>query len=103
MVVDTINVCKNGPHILAYLNYTLPPRILAIFNAWVELRENPQEHTDEVRPNNFLSDQYPCMAIIPAIHIVLKQTARVVPYVLVNLSIESNFLSKNKILGFWNK
>ena len=83
---------ENFPHFLTHTNFSLPPRILAILNAWVELRGNPQDHT-----------QYPSMVVMPAIHISPKWTATIILFVLVNLSTESIFLSKNEILGLFGQ
>ena len=45
MLVDTINVCEMGPHLLAYSNLTPPPRMLVILSAWIDSRGKPQGHT----------------------------------------------------------
>ena len=85
ILVETISVCGNGLHILAHSK--------AILNAQVELRENPKEHTYKVEPNSFLSDQYPNIVVIPSNHILPKWMTTIVPFVLVNQSVESS-LSK---------
>ena len=71
---------QNGPHILLCTKFTLPPRTVPIFSAWIELREHPQDCTNEVKPNSFLTDQYPTMVVIPTIHKLLKQAATIVPF-----------------------
>ena len=43
------------------------------------------------------------MVVMLAIHILPKQAATIVPFVLVNLLIEPVFLSKNESLGFLDK
>ena len=43
------------------------------------------------------------MVVIPTIHILPKQAAKIATFVLVNLLIGSIILSKNKILGFLDK
>ena len=45
-------------------------------------------------------DQHPNMAIIPVIQIITMQTDTIIPLIIINLSTESIFLSKCKVLGF---
>ena len=45
-------------------------------------------------------DQQPNMVIMLVIHITLKQTNTIFPFVIINLSTKSVFLSKHNILGF---
>ena len=85
MLVETINVCENGPCIMTCTCFILPPRMLTILNVQVELRGNPQDHTYKVKPNSFLTNQYQNMVVIHTIHILLKQTATVTLFVLGNL------------------
>ena len=81
----------------------MTPSILAIHNVCVELRGNPQGHTYKDKPNSLLSDQYPNKVVIPAIHITTTQGNTIVQFLLVNLSTDIIFLSKNKILGLLDK
>ena len=80
MLMETINVCELVPSTLTHSNLTLPPRTLAIINAQVELRENPQEQTYNVKPNSLLSYQYSDMVVIPTIHITPKQANTMLPF-----------------------
>ena len=45
-------------------------------------------------------DQYTNMVIIPVIHIKPMGSDIIIPFVIINLSTESTFLSKGDILGF---
>ena len=45
-------------------------------------------------------DQYPNMVIIPVIHIMPMWTDATIPFILINQSTKSIFLSKHDILGF---
>ena len=95
MLVKTISVCKVDSHILAHSNLTLPPRTLAVLSAQVEVKESPK-----AKPSCFLPNQYWDIVAIPTTHIISKHLNSVATFVLVNLSTEAIFLSKNKILGF---
>ena len=100
MLAETINFCEIGSQLMNYYSLTLPPRTLEVIDVHVDLKGNSTEHTNEVKPNSLLRDQHPNMAIIPVIHITPKQTDTTVPFVLINLSTKSFFLSKCEILGF---
>ena len=64
MLVHIINVSEMGSYILACSNLMLPPRTLAMLNAQVELRGNPQEQIYEVKSSSLLSDKCPNMVVI---------------------------------------
>ena len=57
--------------------------MLVMLNAQVTLKAKPQEHTYEIKPNGFLSCQYPSMRVIPTIYIVSNHVNTVVLFVLV--------------------
>ena len=99
MLVETVNVCEIGPLLMTYSSLTLPPRTLAVINVHVDLKGNSTEHIYKVKPNSLLMDQQPNVVIIPVMHIIPKQTDTIVPFVIINLSTESAFLSKCEILG----
>ena len=92
-----------GPYIFVHSNLMLPPRTLAILKVHIKLRGNPQKQTYDIKLSSLLSDQYLSMVVTPAIHITPNQSHAVVPFVLVNLSTESIFQSKNENLGFLAK
>ena len=100
VLVETVNVCEIGPHLMTYSSLTLPPKMLAVINIYVDLKGNCTEHTYELKPSSLLINQYPNMVTIPVILIMPKQTDPIVPLVIINLSTESIFLSKCGILGF---
>ena len=87
--METINVCENGHHVLTHTNFTLLPRTLAIHNAQIELRENPQDHIYNFKPNSFFTDKHQNLVVIPAFHILSKQTATIFLFITANLSMES--------------
>ena len=74
--------------------------MLAVINVYVDLKGDSTEHTYEVKPNSLLMDEYPNMVIIPVIHITPMQVDTIIPFTVINLSTESIFLSKCKVLGF---
>ena len=45
-------------------------------------------------------DQYHNMGSIPVIHMTPLQTDTIIPFILINLSAESIFLSKHEVIGF---
>ena len=53
-----------------------------------------------LRPDRFLSDQYPNIIVISTIHIVGNHKDTIIPFVLVCLETLSIFLDKSKVLGF---
>ena len=85
---------------MTYSSLTLPPRMLAVLNFYVDLKENSTVHTYGVKPNSLLMDQYPNMVIIPVIHITTMQTDTIIYFIVINLSTKSIFLSKCEALGF---
>ena len=85
---------------MTYSSLAMPPRILVVINVHVDLKGNSTEHTYEVKPSSLLMDQYPNMVIIPVIYTTPTQTDTIIPFVVINLSTESIFLSKHKVLGF---
>ena len=98
---ETINICETGPQLMTYSSLTPPPRMLAVINIHEDLKGKSTEHTYEVKPNSLLMDQYPNMEIIPVIHITPMWTDTIIPFIIINLSTESVFLSKHKALGFF--
>ena len=69
LLAETISICETGHQLMTYSRLPLLPRILAVINNHVGLKENSTEHTYEVKPNSFLVDQYSNTVIIPVIYI----------------------------------
>ena len=103
VLVETINICETAPQVMTYFSLTLPPRTLAVINVYVYLKGNSTEYTYKVNPNNLLMDKYPNIVIIPVIHITEIQTDTIIPFIVINLSTESIFLSKYEVFGFLNQ
>ena len=45
-------------------------------------------------------DQYPNLIILPVIYIVNEPMTKIIPFVFINLTIESIYLHKNEGIGF---
>ena len=75
---------------MTYSYLPLPPRMLAVINAHVDLKGTLQ-NTPMKSNQSLLMDQYPNMVIIPVINTTPKQTDTVVPFVVINLSSKSIF------------
>ena len=103
VLVETINICEMSPQLMASSSLILPPRMLAVINVHVHLKENSTKHTYEVKSNGFLMDQYLNMVIMPVIHIVPMGTDTTIPFIIINLSIEIIFLAKHEVLGYLDK
>ena len=93
VLVVTVDICETGPQLMTYSSLRLPARKLAVINIHADLKENSTEHTYEVKPNSLLMHQYPNMAIIPLIYIIPILTDTIFPFIVINLSTESIFLS----------
>ena len=100
VLVETIDICEIGPQLMTYSSLTLPPRTSTVINVHVDLKGNSTEHTNVVIPNSLLMDQHPKIVIIPVIHITPRQSDTIAPFVIINLSTKSIFLSKCEMLGF---
>ena len=87
VLVETVNICETGPHLMTYSSLTLPPMTLAVISIHVDLKENSTQYTYKVKPNSFLMDQYPSMVIIPIIHITPLWTDTIIPFIIINLCI----------------
>ena len=98
VLVETLDICEMGPQLMTCSNLTLLSRTLAVVNVYVELKVNSVEHTHEVKPNSLLKDQYPNMLVITLIYITPRWTTTIILFIVVNLSTESIFLCKCKIL-----
>ena len=83
---------------MTYSSLPLPPGMLAVINFYVDLKGNFTEHTYEVKANGLLMDQYSNKVIISGIHITPMQTDTIIPFIVINLPIESIFLSKQEVL-----
>ena len=99
LLVETLDICKMGPQLMTCSNLPLPPRTLAVINVHVDLKVNSAEHTYDVKPNSLLMDWYPNIVVVPVIHIMPKQTETIIPFIVINLSTESIFLSKCEALA----
>ena len=78
----------------------LPGRILAIIqvNNYLEPKESGQIY--EIEPNNFLTEQYPNLYIVPMIHNMDVHKTENVPLVIINFLVENISLLKGEIMGF---
>ena len=101
VLIETVNICETGPQLMTYSSLNLPPRTLAVINVYAGLKGNSAEQAYKVKPNCLLMDQYPNVAVIPVIHITPMWTDIIIPFIVVNLSIKSIFLSKCDVFGIF--
>ena len=98
--MESKNVCKMSPCILACSNVMLPQSMLEILITHVEERENPEEQIYQVKPNSYLSQPIPLYSSnICNPHNTKTGKCNFVD----NPSTESIFLTQNEILGFLDK
>ena len=88
---------------MTYYSITFLSRMLTVINVHVDLKGDSTECTYEVKPYSLLMVQYPNMVNIPVINIPPMWTVAIVPFVVINLSTESTFLSKHEVLGLFDQ
>ena len=79
---------------------TLPGRTLTVIYVNNNLSPEQSGHLYEIKHNYLLSNTYPNLCILPMIHNVDLHKTENVPLVVINLSTDSIYLSKGKIMGF---
>ena len=98
-LVAAVNV-ETKPHISLANSMTLPGRTLAVIYVNNNLSPKQSGHLYEIEPNYLLTNEYPNLCILPTIHNVDLHKTENVPLVIINLSTDSIYLSKEEIMGF---
>ena len=79
---------------------TLPGRALAVIQVNTDLKPEQSGQMYEIKPNYFLTEEYPNLYIIPMIHNVDIYKTENVPLVVINFLTDGVYLSKGEIMGF---
>ena len=88
------------PHLSLANSMTLPGRTLAIVHVNNNLSPEQSGQLYEIEPNYLLTNEYPNLYVIPMIHNVDINKTEDVPLVVINLLIDSVYLSKGEIMGY---
>ena len=70
---------------------TLPGRALAVIQVNTDLKPEQSGQMYEIKPNYFLTEEYPNLYIIPMIHNVDIHKSENIPLVVINFSTVSIF------------
>ena len=98
VLVESVKVYMSGPTLQTRQCVTIPSRSLMVLNAKATIDKHMEGGLHKVVPNFLLSDEYPELVLIPAVHNVEITEMQCIPYVLLNLSEEEIFLRKGEIL-----
>ena len=88
------------PHLSLANSMTLPGRTLAVIYMNNNLNPEQSGHLYEMKPNYLLTNKYPNLCILPMKHNVDLHKNENVPFVVINLLMDSIYLSKGEIMGF---
>ena len=103
VLVKFIKVYMSGPTLQTRQCIMIPSRSLMVLNAKATIDKHMEGGLHKVVPNFLLSDEYPELVLIPAVHNVEITETQCIPYVLLNLSEEGIFLRKGEILRHLEK
>ena len=98
-MIASLNV-ESKPQLSLVNSITLPGRTLAIIQVNNDLKPEQSEQMYEIKPNYFLTEEYPNLYIIPMMHNVDIHKIENVPLVVINFSTDNAYLSKGEIMGF---
>ena len=79
---------------------TIPGRTLAVLNVDNTSKELQESHFYEVHPSSCLINEYPNLSVIPAVHKTSATKPSEIPFVVVNFSMEEEFIPKGEVLGY---
>ena len=88
------------PHLNLTSSVSIPGRTLAVVQVNNTLTQEESGHLYEVEPNCLLTNEYPNLYIVPAIHNVDLYKSENVPLVVINFSSDNIYLPKGEIIGF---
>ena len=91
---------EGKPKISLANSMTLPRRTLADIQVDTDLKPEQSGQMYEIKPNYFLTEEYPNLYIIPMKHNVDIHKTENVPLVVINFLTDSVYLSKGEIMGF---
>ena len=93
----------SGPTLQTRQCITIPSRSLMVLNAKATIDKHMEGGHHKVVPNFLLSDEYPDLVLIPTVHNVEITKIECIPYILLNLSEDANFLRKGEIIRHLEK
>ena len=79
---------------------TLPGKSLAVVCVYNSLEPDQSGQLYEIEPSQHLNEKYPNLCVIPMIHNVDIYKTENVPLLVINLSTDDIYLSKEEIMGF---
>ena len=79
---------------------TIPGRTLAVIQVNNDLEHEQSGQMYEIKPNYFLTKEYPNLYVVPMIHNVDIHKTEDVPLVVINFLTDDIYLSKGEIMGF---
>ena len=77
-----------------------PGRTLAVIQVNNDLEPEQSGQMYEIKPNYYLTEEYPNLYIVPMIHNVDIHKTENVPLVVINFLTDDIYLSKGEIMGF---
>ena len=98
-LIASLNV-ENKPQFSLANSMTLSGRPLAVVQVNTVLEPEQSGQIYEIKPNYFLTEEYPNLYIVPMIHNVDICKTEDVPLVIINFSTDNVYLLKGKIIGF---
>ena len=97
-LVASLNV-EDKPQLSLTASMILPGRTLAIIQVNNDLEPEQSGQLYEIKPNCFLTEEYPNLYIVPMIHNMDMHKTENVPLVVINLLADDISLSK-EVMGF---
>ena len=88
------------PHLSLANSILLPGRTLNVIHVNNNLSQEQSGHLYEIKPNYFLTNEYPNLYIVSTIHNVDLHKTENVPLVAINFSTDNIYLSKGEVMGF---
>ena len=88
------------PHLSLANSISIPGTTLAVIQVNNTFTQEQSGHLYEIEPNHLLTNEYPHLYIVPAIHIVDLHKSENVPLVVINFLVDNIYLPKGEIMGF---
>ena len=98
-LVESIDTHIIGPKILTKADIQVQPRTLMVLDVQIDLAQATPGLIYDVMPNLLMKDEHPNLVTIPLLHNIESLEAHCVPFMVVNLSQDGIFLSKEQMMG----
>ena len=98
-LVESIDTHIIGPKILTKADIQIQPRTLMVLDVQIDLAQATPGLIYDVMPNLLMKNEHPNLVTIPLIHNIESLEAHCVPFMVVNLSQDGIFLSKEQMMG----